>query len=287
MSMVQIVSYGFTTTENPLSDGGLFSTMTTYGNLKVPSSGVCEPASTSQNANETYTGACPPGDTGGTWPADQYAEITVGTINSIGFFGPGVRMNAAGTTGYIVAIQGGSGGTVYKISGSGTYTSIGTFAATSANGDVWRMTIVGTTITITQNTVSKFSGTDASFASGTPGFYQEGTAVTDSKMSLFAAGANQAAAPTASPGAGSYTTPQTVTLSSTSGGTIFYTRDGSTPTRSSSSVSSGGTISVSSSQTLKAIAGSISNTADSPIFTAVYTFAIPNAQQSGAFLVGL
>lgn len=287
MSMVQIVSYGFTTTENPLSDGGLFSTMTTYGNLKVPSSGVCEPASTSQNANETYTGACPPGDTGGTWPADQYAEVTVKSINGSGFFGPGVRMNAAGTSGYIAAIQGGSGGTVYKITGSASYSSIGTFAATSANNDLWRMTIVGTTITITQNGVSKFSGTDATYASGTPGLYQEGTALTDSQLSLFAAGANQAATPTASPVAGTYVSVQTVTLSSTSGGTIYYTRDGSTPTRSSSSIPSGNTISVASSQTIKAIAGSISNTADSAILTAAYVITIPNSGQAGAFLVGL
>ncbi|MGA9669747.1 MAG: FG-GAP-like repeat-containing protein, partial [Terracidiphilus sp.] len=62
-----------------------------------------------------------------------------------------------------------------------------------------------------------------------------------------------AATPTFSPAAGTYTSIQTVTISdSTAGARIYYTTDGSTP--STSSASYAGAISVSSSQTVKAIA---------------------------------
>ena len=63
----------------------------------------------------------------------------------------------------------------------------------------------------------------------------------------------QAATPTASPVAGTYTSAQSVTLTSaTSGASIYYTTNGSTPTTSSTLYSSA--INVSSSITLKAIA---------------------------------
>lgn len=61
------------------------------------------------------------------------------------------------------------------------------------------------------------------------------------------------AAPIINVAAGTYTTDRTVTLTTaTSGATIHYTHNGSDPTTSDSSVSSGGTVSVTYSQTLKA-----------------------------------
>lgn len=63
----------------------------------------------------------------------------------------------------------------------------------------------------------------------------------------------QAATPTFSVAAGSYSTTQRVTIaSSTSGSTIFYTTDGTTPTTSSNVYS--GAVPVSTTQTIKAIA---------------------------------
>jgi hypothetical protein len=63
----------------------------------------------------------------------------------------------------------------------------------------------------------------------------------------------QAAVPTFSPGAGTYSSAQTVTLSdSTNGATIYYTTNGTTPTTSSTKYT--GAISVTASETLKAIA---------------------------------
>jgi hypothetical protein len=65
--------------------------------------------------------------------------------------------------------------------------------------------------------------------------------------------ASPAATPTFSPAAGTYSSSQTVTISdSTSGATIYYTTDGSTPT--TSSIVYSGPITLSSTETLNAMA---------------------------------
>jgi hypothetical protein len=82
-------------------------------------------------------------------------------------------------------------------------------------------------------------------------------------------GAAQAAAPTFSPGAGTYTSAQNVSISSTTpSATIYYTTNGSTPTTSSAVYS--GPISVATSQTINAIAIA-SGFANSSISSATYT----------------
>ena len=79
----------------------------------------------------------------------------------------------------------------------------------------------------------------------------------------------QAATPTFSPVGGTYGSSQSVTISTaTSGATIYYTTNGSTPTTSSSVYS--GAISVSSTETIKAIAVKSGYTS-SEVATATYT----------------
>jgi hypothetical protein len=160
---------------------------------------------------------------------------------------------------------------LYKLSG-GTYTQIGSgFSATVAAGDVWGMTVVGTTITITQNGTLRATFTDSSFSSGNPALFMYSTVVAAANISLWAAGANQAATPTFSPIAGTYTGTKMITITSTTpGGTIYYTKDGTTPTHASPSIANGSSISLSASATVKAIA-SISDFADSAVGSAAYT----------------
>jgi hypothetical protein len=80
----------------------------------------------------------------------------------------------------------------------------------------------------------------------------------------------QVAAPTFSPGGGTYSSAQTVTISSaTSGASIRYTTDGSTPTSTTGTLYSG-PVSVSSTTTLKAIAFE-SGMTDSTVSSATYT----------------
>jgi autotransporter-associated beta strand protein len=73
-----------------------------------------------------------------------------------------------------------------------------------------------------------------------------------------------------SPVAGTYSGPQSVTLSSESGSTVYYTTDGSTPTTSSPSGASPVTIAVSASGTVRAYATKAGKT-DSTVASASYT----------------
>ncbi len=82
-----------------------------------------------------------------------------------------------------------------------------------------------------------------------------------------------AATPTCSPAAGSYSSPQTVTLAdATPGATIFYTLDGSTPTASSARYTN--PVPVASTETLHAIAVATGYT-NSRVAAATYTIRIP------------
>lgn len=100
--------------------------------------------------------------------------------------------------------------------------------------------------------------------------------------------------PTASPGAGTYTSAQSVTLTdSTGGATICYTVDGSTPTAAtagtcdSTSLTYSAAIAISTTTTLKAIATKAHDT-NSSVMSALYTINIPagSPNQIGAFIVG-
>jgi hypothetical protein len=86
-----------------------------------------------------------------------------------------------------------------------------------------------------------------------------------------------AAAPTFSPAAGSYSGAQTVTIkTATSGATIFYTTDGSSPATSTTAVKYATPVSVSKTETLKAVATHAGYT-NSEAATAAYTITLPKA----------
>ena len=92
------------------------------------------------------------------------------------------------------------------------------------------------------------------------------------------------ATPTFSPGGGSYATAQTVTISSTtSGASIRYTTDGSTPTSTTGTLY-GGAVAVNGSMTLKAMAyqsGWADSVAASAVYTITGTVATPSFSPGG------
>src|SRR5215469_4051456 len=103
------------------------------------------------------------------------------------------------------------------------------------------------------------------FTAGTGGY----TAVQKIQTWTFTAGAQPTPTPNFNPSAGSYLGTQTVTVSDgTSGATIYYTTNGSTPTTSSTQYT--GPITVTSTETINAIA-TTPNTPVSAVGTATYT----------------
>ncbi len=95
--------------------------------------------------------------------------------------------------------------------------------------------------------------------------------ITDLGMHTFGA-TNNVATPVFTPGSGTYTTPQSVTITcSTPNSSIFYTTDGSTPTPASTPYS--GAILVGTATTLKAMA-TASGMDNSNVATAIYAFPV-------------
>jgi len=105
------------------------------------------------------------------------------------------------------------------------------------------------------------------------------TAAPQVTQSIVVNAAGVAATPTFSPVAGTYTAAQSVTISdTTTGATIYYTTNGSTPTTSSTVYS--GAITVASTETLEAIAAATGYTT-SAVASAAYTIASPAPAISG------
>ena len=155
----------------------------------------------------------------------------------------------------------------------GTYTSAQTVTINSAtSGASIRYTTDGSTPTATTGTVYSAPITLSSTTTLKAIAYKSG--MTDSSVTTGTYTINTTvSAPGFSPAAGTYTSAQTVTISSaTSGASIRYTTDGSTPTASTGTVYSA-PITLSSTTTLKAIAYK-SGMTNSSVTSGTYTINI-------------
>jgi len=213
-------------------------------------SGKVVPSVSGSHSLASYTGV--------TFTANQYSQVVFETTStSGGNTGPCVRMSASGN-GYCWLAD---AGVVYMLTGGGGTGSIGASCPVPANGDTIQLSVTGTTFTCTDVTTgSHASGPNSTYATGNPGFLVDQSISTVSALASFqadcvptcATGGGTVATPTFSPVAGTYTSAQSVAISdSTSGATLHYTTDGSTPTASSTTYSTPVTVSVS--ETVKAI----------------------------------
>jgi hypothetical protein len=203
-------------------------------------------------------------------PSKQYLFIACGddTPKAYQFTGTSVNTTALGQ-GSVVANR--PGGT--SLSSNGT-----------ANGILW--TVGSNSVMYAYNAVSFPAvlwnssqnagrdglGTYVKFATPTiaNGMVYVGTSNQLVAYGLIGGGLPQVATPTFSPGGGAYAGAQTVTISdSTSGASIRYTLDGSTPSETAGTLYSG-PVTIGSTVTLNAIAY-LSGDADSPVASAVYT----------------
>lgn len=139
--------------ENPLSDGGLWSTAAGFSAMKL----------VSHLAEGSTFASCLSDFSGVSWPADQYAEM----IWSAGNLGPALRFN--GTSAYVLEVVSGSQWWI-TIRPADTILVTGA-AQTLSAGDVLRLEIVGTTINSYRNGTLIVTIVDATLASGTPGIW--------------------------------------------------------------------------------------------------------------------
>src|ERR1019366_3739322 len=160
---------------------------------------------------------------------------------------------------------------------AGTYTSVQTVTITSTtSGASIRYTTDGSTPSATAGTL--YSSPVSISATTTLKAIAYKTAFTNStvKSGLYTINLPTAAAPVFSPVAGTYTSVQTVTISSTtSGASIRYTTDGSTPSATAGTVYVS-PISIGTTTTLKAIAYK-TNFKNSTVTSGLYTINLPTA----------
>jgi parallel beta-helix repeat protein len=156
--------------------------------------------------------------------------------------------------------------------GTGTYIGTQTVSiSTTTTGASINYTTDGSTPTSTTGTL--YSGPISIAANTTLKAIAFATGYSDSLVTS-ATYTIQCAAPTFSPAPGTYSGPQTIAMTTaTSGASIRYTTDGSTPTSTTGTLYTGA-VTISSTTTLKAIAFK-SGLADSTVTTGVYTINVP------------
>jgi uncharacterized repeat protein (TIGR03803 family) len=267
------------------SDGNFYGTtvlddgFTTGTFFKLTSAGVLTAFSPFNTANGFSSQSALVQGLDGNFYGTAYSG---GSSSDISLSGTVFRITPAGVLTTLVSFTGANGASPSSalVQGSdGNFYGTTSLGGASSDGTIFQMTPSGTLITLVS-----FNGANGAFPSAGLVLGSDGNLY----GTTFSGGASNdgvvfqlmvppaAAAPVFSPGAGTYTSAQTVTITSaTSGASIRYTTDGSTPTETAGTLYSG-PFSVSTTATLSAIAFK-SGLADSAVITLAYTI-----QGSGA-----
>ena len=156
---------------------------------------------------------------------------------------------------------------------SGSYTAVQNVVVASATS--------GATIHYTTNGANP-TESDATVASGSPVVVNQSLTLKAKAWKTGVPASNidgtaytlTVATPTIAPNSGTYNVDQTVTVSSTvSGATLHYTTNGNAPTEADPTITSGGTLSITQSQTLK-VKGWATSWTSSAVASATYTMKV-------------
>lgn len=164
--MTQLASDSFArANENPLTDGGFWTTITGMHPPQVVSD-VCEGSSLG-NINGSYWSEL-------SWPNDQYSEIQLQTINQANgaWLAVLARIQSSAESGYYFELDGIGSNQNIAIGTltNGTRAHFATGTLTAAQGGVFRIEAQGTTIRGLYNGTQVLSFTDSTYGSGSAGF---------------------------------------------------------------------------------------------------------------------
>ncbi|MGA3006409.1 MAG: chitobiase/beta-hexosaminidase C-terminal domain-containing protein, partial [Opitutaceae bacterium] len=221
-----------------------------------------------------------PTETTGTIYSSPVAVSATMTLNAIAYES-GFTDSAVGTAAYTINIPVAATPTFSPV--AGTYTAAQSVTITSSTGGASiNYTTDGSTPTETHGTAYTTPVSIGSTATLKAIAYETGFTDSSVGSATYTINIPVASTPTFSPVAGTYTAAQSVTISTTTGGaTIRYTTDGSTPTETAGTVYSS-PVTVSSTETLKAIAYE-SGFTDSSVGSAGYTINIPGVASTPTF----
>jgi uncharacterized repeat protein (TIGR03803 family) len=250
-----------------MTPAGALTTLVTFNgtNGTFPHGGLL------QASDGSFYGATT-GDNGATNFGTIYKVTPAGTLTTlVTFTGP----NGAFPRSYLTL---GSDGNFYGATNTGGSTYVS--PSSQGNGTIFQMTPAGILTTLVSSSTALGTGPFSGLVQGNDSnFYGVTLAGGASNVGVFFQ-LIMVAAPTFNLTAGTYASAQTVTISTTtSGASIRYTTDGSTPTETTGTLYSG-SISIGATTTLKAIAF-LSGDLNSPVTSAAYTINIPPAASGG------
>jgi hypothetical protein len=224
-------------------------------------------------------------EAGYTFSANQYAQVQIqnGGANCLSIVTLIVHYKDANNYNYI-NFQGGP--MLFTVT-NGVGAWVGDYSGGVTAGHVYRVQVIGNNYQLFDNGVSRGTlTTSVNSAAGATGIGIDGYDTTtpgqlinfqtNNCTSTCPADTGPTATPTFGLAAGTYTSIQSLTISdATSGATIYYTTDGSTPTTNSAVYSS--PINVSTSETVNAIATASGGYYQSSVGTASYVINLPVA----------